>query len=408
VNSHGGTGMDESDMSGETTMGDENLKRSAVYITGVGRYLPGAPIPFDEVDEILGPFDWTSTKKREWYQRKKNLLRSMLGIEWYHYAIEPETGEALRRPSEMAADAARAAMESAGIGADDIDVLIYAGWSQDQYIGPPTSTEVQRHLGIERCAEYSIHANCTAPYKALELAASLLSSGVYRTALIASSHLISPALVSRYFNEKKLEKNQALLRFFLSDGAGALVVQREPVSGRSLRIKDTFLESASLDHPRHLYNRVGSATVDPRRAFEQGLHHISLDYRDTTLLGPPVLMAGARRLVDRVRRRQGDDALAAMRSSLRRILVNVPTPHLIHLVEDEIRLKLRDIDLSPFDLSYSSRGHRGYTGAAAMPIALGELFEDEKLEPGDLIVAFAVETSQWMTAGLILEYSDAV
>ena len=64
-----------------------------VYITGVGSYMPGKPIPFTEIESVLGKLDRLPPKITAWVDRMKPIMEGMLGVDYCHYAMT-------RRPRE--------------------------------------------------------------------------------------------------------------------------------------------------------------------------------------------------------------------------------------------------------------------------------------------------------------------
>lgn len=380
-----------------------------VKLVGSGVHLPGAPVPYDDIDRVLGPFEGMSPEFEKKYQRTRRLMKSLLGMENYHYALDPDTHELTETCASMGARAARPALEMAGIDPAEVDLLIYAGSSLDRFICPPTSALLQEALRIPRCAEYSIHSNCTATYKALELGADLIAAGRYHTALIVSSNLVSNALKAAYFNPAHLDHNTAMLRLFLCDGAGALVLRAaDRAPGPGLCVVDTFLESVGADQPSHMYSRAGSSTRGPRQDYEDGLHHIVQDFAAVSALGPRYFAAGFERMVAQIKGKKGEEHFRTRAPDVSHFLVNVPSRHLIDLVADELtaRFKVHLGGVMPFDLYYSTVEKMGYTGPAAIALTLDRLLRSGDLKAGQIVVSFVTESSKWINAGFMLEQVD--
>jgi len=171
-----------------------------VYIAGTGIFLPGDPIPFDRIDFMLGSISRAPQSIRKWYESRGNVMRELLDVSHVHYAIDPITRQFTEDNITMSVKAARAAIEHAGILASDIEFIGYGSAHQDQM--PTASVRIQESLGIVRCAELSIHANCTSAYKALHCAFEFIKNGVYRNALVISSSMSSSELVAEYYNQE--------------------------------------------------------------------------------------------------------------------------------------------------------------------------------------------------------------
>jgi 3-oxoacyl-[acyl-carrier-protein] synthase III len=204
-------------------MNQNNSSEIYVKLTGTGSYLPGNPITIDEVDNYLGELTEAPKKIQKWLHRMKNLMKEMLEVDYYHFAIDPETLEFTDDNITMSVKAAKRAINEAGIKAEDIDLIVYGSAHQDQM--PTASVRIQEALGIEQCGEMSIHANCTSAYKALLIASDFIKSGRYRNALVLSSSMSSSELRAEYYNQPIVKKEELFLRYFLSYGAGALVLQ---------------------------------------------------------------------------------------------------------------------------------------------------------------------------------------
>jgi len=160
------------------------MKQPEIYakLIGAGSFLTGKPIPIEEVDHYLGELTEAPKKLQKWLVRMKELMKEMLEVDYYHFAIDPNTREFTDDNKSMSVKAAKKAMESAGINADDIDLIVYGSAHQDQM--PTASVRIQEALGIEKCGEISIHANCTSAYKALLVASDFIKSGSYKNALV--------------------------------------------------------------------------------------------------------------------------------------------------------------------------------------------------------------------------------
>jgi len=193
-----------------------------VFLAGSGSYLPGKKIPFSEIDKILGELDQAPDKIRKWMNETKKIMEELLEVKYFHYAIDPVTREFSDDNITMSVKASLSALEYAGMKAEDIDLICYGSPHQDQM--PTASTKIQEMLGIESCQEISIHANCTSAYKALHIATELIRRGRACNALVISSNIASSELRAEYYNQQIVDRDSIFLRWFLCDGAGALVL----------------------------------------------------------------------------------------------------------------------------------------------------------------------------------------
>lgn len=368
-----------------------NNGKKDVYLVGVGSYFPGDPVPFTKIEDILGRITEAPPKLLKWIERMRPIMEEMLGVEYCHYAIDPVSHEPTEDNVTMSCKSAQSALAMAGITPQDVDLLVYAGILME-YVCPPTTTLIQEALQIPDCAEYSIHSNCTSVYKALQLAADQISLGRYKTALIATSQLSSALLRADFFNQKVLDKPQILLRWFLSDGAGAVVLTSDPDIGRQrLRVRHTYIESLGLGLGPDMYCRVGGTRVHPLVTYEHGWHHLSQNFESVAKLGIDL----AKKAGDRMMERIGLDW-----RDIECIFMNVPTKH----IHDQVVADMKREKNSPQLKFYSKLAERGYPGPCAIIHALDGFLQENNPPEGALLASVVAESSKWMYAGFVLEY----
>ena len=132
------------------------------------------------------------------------------GIKSRYVADDSET------TASLAADAARKALEHAGVSASDIDLIVLATATPDQTF-PSSATKVQATLGINDCIAFDVHAVCTGFLYALSVADSMLRGGNAKKALVIGSETFS----------RILDWEDRATCVLFGDGAGALVLGAE-------------------------------------------------------------------------------------------------------------------------------------------------------------------------------------
>jgi len=138
------------------------------------------------------------------------------GIRSRYVAGEGET------TASLATEAARRALEHAGVSAAEIDLIVLATATPDQTF-PSSATKVQAALGISDCVAFDVHAVCTGFLYALSVADSMLRSGNARKALVIGAETFS----------RILDWEDRATCVLFGDGAGALVLGAEE-SGRGI------------------------------------------------------------------------------------------------------------------------------------------------------------------------------
>ncbi|MDR1350447.1 MAG: ketoacyl-ACP synthase III [Zoogloeaceae bacterium] len=170
-------------------------------ITGTGGYLPGSPVSNDEL--AARGIDTSDA----WIVERT-------GIRFRHLAGEGETA------SRMAEIASRAALEMAGMTADEPDLIIVATSTPD-YIFPSTACMLQGALGNKGATAFDVQAVCSGFVHALAIADKFICSGSHKKALIVGAEVFSRILDWR-------ERGTCVL---FGDGAGAVVLEAADTPG---------------------------------------------------------------------------------------------------------------------------------------------------------------------------------
>jgi len=139
-------------------------------IKGTGSYLPEKILTNNDLEKMVDTTD-------EW-------IFERTGIKERHIAAENET------TCDLAEHAARAAMEHAGVTADDIDLIIIATTTPDR-VFPSTACLLQQRLGIRGCAAFDVQAVCTGFVYALGIADKFIKSGTNKCALVIGAETMS-------------------------------------------------------------------------------------------------------------------------------------------------------------------------------------------------------------------------
>ncbi|OIJ68242.1 3-oxoacyl-ACP synthase [Streptomyces mangrovisoli] len=176
-------------------------------ILGTGSYLPEAKISNEPVAERAGVTD-------EWIQRKT-------GIRSRRYAADDEA------TSDLAVHAARAALASAGVRAEDLGWIVVATSTPDQP-QPATACMVQERIGAVRAAAFDLNSVCSGFVFALATVAGLLAQRAAGTTSPPLGLVIGADLYSRIIDPA--DRRTAIL---FGDGAGAVVLGAVP-SGRGI------------------------------------------------------------------------------------------------------------------------------------------------------------------------------
>lgn len=164
-------------------------------IIGTGSCLPATVVTNDDLARIMDTSDeWISTRT---------------GIRERHLVKEETT-------ADMSVEAARRAMENAGVTAEEIELIIVGTVSAD-YVTPSCACEVQARIGAVNAVAFDINAACAGFMFALNIANVYLQTGVYKTALILGAETLS----------RIMDWNDRSTCVLFGDGAGAAVIREE-------------------------------------------------------------------------------------------------------------------------------------------------------------------------------------
>jgi 3-oxoacyl-[acyl-carrier-protein] synthase III len=360
-----------------------------VYICGSGAYLPGKGYSFDEIEDVLGRLADAPQKIQKWMVSTQTVLKELLAVKTFHYAFDPVSREYTDDNITMSAKAAVKALEAAGISPANVDLICYGSPHMAQM--PTPSVRIQEALGIENCAELSINANCTSAYKALHTAKALVESGYNETALAISSNVASSQLRAEYYNQAVVDKESLFLRWFLCDGAGAIVVSAKPFNTAHFILEHTYMESIGGKRPSLMFDKKPAYYMNPLAEFESGAHHLRQNFRNTlpTALfqdaDGSIFINGLKRMI-----KQAKFSI----ETIRFFHCNFPAYHIADSVKEEC-LEM-GIDESAI---YTGLDTQGYSGPPAALIGLDKILREEKVPENGRIVSFVTEVSKFMQAG---------
>src|SRR3954468_774691 len=187
-------------------------------IVGTGGYQPGEPISNAQIEALVGPLPPE--------------VAEGIAIEQRFWQIDPETGEHRENNSDMALKAANLALESAGVAASEVELMILATGTPD-YPLPAVVNMVQEALGIERCATLEIRSGGAGWVQGLDIARFYLEQGSYATALVIGSESISPVLAPVFLGKTpdQIRARDKMPVYMFGDGAAAAVIQAKEEDG---------------------------------------------------------------------------------------------------------------------------------------------------------------------------------
>jgi 3-oxoacyl-[acyl-carrier-protein] synthase III len=310
----------------------------SVVIRSLGVHIPERRITNDELAAMVETTD-------EW-------IRSHTGIGARHIAADgAET-------SDLAADAARKALESAGLTAHDLDVIIVATATPDYYGFPSTACLVQDKIGAHGCAAFDVTAGCTGFIYALSIAQGLLESGQGRNALVIGAETLTRIVDW---------KDRATCVLF-GDGAGAAVLSRIEEGGRGI-LKNVLGADGGGSKDLVLVQPSRNKTFEPPAAtvpylYMNGKNVYNFAVKSITVLIERIIHASA----------YGID-------EIRWIVPHQANARIVQAAAKRLGL--------PEERFFMNMEEYANTSAASIPIALCEMEQKGLVKKGDLIMLVA-------------------
>jgi len=309
------------------------MRRAAVF--GTGSALPARRVSNAELAETVDTSD-------EWIVERT-------GIRFRHIAAEGET------TSTLATEAARRALDAAGMDASRIDLIILATATPDQTF-PASATRVQTALGINDCIAFDVQAVCSGFLYAVSVAESMIRAGSATNALVIGAETFSRILDWE-------DRNTCVL---FGDGAGAIVLGAEDgeeetgrgVLSTKLHADGRYNELLYVDGGPSTTGTVGKLRMRGREVFRHAVTNLA------SVLGEVLDAAG------------------------------VATADIDWMVPHQANARILDatarkLGLPPEKVVVTVDQHAN-TSAASVPLALDVAVRDGRIRPGQIVVLEAM------------------
>ena len=326
-------------------------------IAGIGMYVPERVVTNNDLLKYMDTSD-------EWIQERT-------GIQERRYAHRTE-----ETTTTMGVEAAKIAIERAGITPRDIDFIIFATLSPDYYF-PGCGVLLQRAMQMKDVGALDVRNQCSGFVYALSVADQFIKSGMYKNILVvgAEKHSFGLDFTTRGRN----------VTVIFGDGAGAAVLQ--PTSADNQGILSTHLHSDGTHaeilamynpgtHAKH-WTPEKVAHFDDAEIAQMFFSHAMIDEGQVFpfMDGPAVFKTAVEKFPAVIR-----EALEA--NGYQASDINLLIPHQANLRISQFvqkKLGLRD------DQVYNNIQRYGNTTAASIPIALCEAWQNGKVKEGDLV-----------------------
>ena len=327
-------------------------------IAGIGMYVPKNVFTNNDLMKFMDTSD-------EWVQERTGIKERRYG---------DRTGETT---TTMGVEAAKIAIERAGISPQDIDFIVFATLSPDYYF-PGCGVLLQRAMQMKEIGALDVRNQCSGFVYALSVADQFIKTGMYKNILVvgAEKHSFGLDFSTRGRN----------ISVIFGDGAGAVVLQ--PTEDTNRGILSTHLHSDGNNaeilamynpgtHANHWVKDKKLADFKDAEMGEMFMSHEMIDNAQNfpNMDGPAVFKVAVEKFPEVIM-----ESLVA--NNLQTSDLKLLIPHQANLrIAQFVQKKLRLND----DQVYNNIQKYGNTTAASVPIALCEAYEMGKIKEGDLI-----------------------
>ncbi len=372
------------------------MKDNKVYITSAGSFLPGEPVSNEKMEAVLGMVNNQPSRTRELVLRQN-------GIQQRHYALD-ENQTAQYQLSEMTAKAIDDCLKDAPVNKQEVSFLSAATTQGDLPV-PGFASMVHGESGLERCEISTHHGVCGSGMMALKNAWLNVRSGEHKTALACAGEF-----ASRMFKKQRFEGQEGVgedgrlpfevdfLRWMLSDGSGALLLQNEAAAkGLSLEIKWVDIQSNAHRFEECMYagqnKEEGKSWLD-YNAFSHADAAGAINLKQDIKIVDNIVKLGVQRYFELI-----DEG---------KIKVDAIDHFLCHYSSHYFRKPIIDLlekggGMIPEEKWYTNLYQRGNTGSASIYIMLEEFLRTKDLKAGQQVLCMVPESGRFLTSFMMLE-----
>ncbi|MBE0390700.1 beta-ketoacyl-ACP synthase III [Flavobacterium sp. PL002] len=367
-----------------------------VYITKAGKYLPNKAVLNDEMEGFLGLINQATSKARRIILRNNKISSR-------YYAVDSE-GKSTHTNAELTKNAIQELFDE-NFTANDVEV-ISCGTSTPDIFLPSHAAMVHGLLRNKSVELNSSTGVCCAGMNSLKFGFLSIKSGSTKNAVCTGSERVSTWMMAEKFeqeavNLKNLEEQPIIafkkdfLRWMLSDGAGAFLLEDKPRGDISLKIE--WMEAYSYAHELETCMYAGGekqedgsikawSDYNPDEWLKQSIFSIK---QDVKLLDAHILEKGAQSMAEALAK---NNILA---DQIDYFLPHVSSHYFVEGLHKSLAERGMDI---PMDKWFMNLARVGNVGSASIYLAVEELMNSGKLKKGDKVLLSVPESGRFSYA----------
>lgn len=307
----------------------------AVHIVGTGSYVPDRVLTNADLEKMVDTTD-------EWITTRSGIKERRIAPDYMC-------------TSDMGAEAARRAMEQAGVREDEIDLIICATITPDMPF-PATACLIQQKLGAKKSAAFDIEAACSGFLYGVEIGQQFITSGTYDTVLVVGAEKLS-AIVD-------WTDRQTCVLF--GDGAGAAILRSR---GEDHGILTTCMGADGSQADILLMPAGGAKYPASKESVSAGMHHLKMAGKEVFKNAIIAMQTAA------------EEALRKCNLTIADIKCVIP-----HQANSRIIEAIAERLGAPMEKVYMNLHRYGNVSAASVAIALDEAAREGRFHHGDLIL----------------------
>ena len=372
-----------------------------VYINKVAVFLPNKPVSNEEIEDYIGLIGGKPSRVR-------SIVLKQNGIKTRYYGLDKEH-KITHSNAQLAKEAVLGLFEENAVPSDI--TLLACGTSTPDQLLPSHASMVHGELGNFPMEIFSSSGVCLTSLQALKICYSNILAGLHDNAVCVASELTSPALVSKFYDpeyeathdnpdkDPYMAFEKDFMRFMLSDGAGAVLLQDHPEGDCPLKVEWVEMTSYANELPTCMFM---ASELEPNGRLKSWKEFSPEEIKDRGVL---VGKQDIRQLKKHAIKYWVDHIETVLaKHNLNPEEVDYVLPHLSSMLfYDQVNeeLKSRGIALTK-EKWFVNLPSVGNVGSAAIYVALEELMRTKGIKHGQKILLLVPESGRFSYGTVLL------